>query len=82
MLLDGRVFQHLAVYPLDLVRTQYQTLRSGCAPESLNPFRTLRNIYAREGIRSLFRGSGAVFVGCGPAHALQYSIYGSKSFFS
>ena len=69
-------FQHLAVYPMDLVRTQYQTIRSGCKPRSSNPFLTMSHLFRAEGFRGLFRGSGAVVFGCGPAHALQFTIFG------
>lgn len=68
-------FEHLAVYPLDIVRTQYQTIRSGCKPQSTNPFKTVLQLYHQDGIRGCFRGSGAVFAGCGPAHALQFAVY-------
>lgn len=68
-------FEHLAVYPMDLVRTQYQTIRSGCKPRSSNPFLTMSQLFRTEGLRGLFRGSGAVVFGCGPAHALQFTIF-------
>jgi len=68
------LFEHIAVYPMDIVRTQYQAIRSGCRPSSMNPFTTITQLYRKEGLRGTFRGSGAVMAGCGPAHAFQFSI--------
>ena len=69
-------FKHVAVYPIDVVKTRMQTIRTGCAPTTSNPIREIQNIYRFEGGRALLRGSGAVLVGCGPAHAFQFCIYG------
>merc|ERR1711931_508093 len=68
-------FEHVAVYPIDVVKTRMQTIRTGCAPLTSNPIREIQNIYRFEGGRALLRGSGAVLMGCGPAHAFQFCIY-------
>jgi len=68
-------FEHICVYPFDVVRTRMQSTRLGCAPKSNNPFVEIRRLIHFEGLRPLVRGSGAVFVGCGPAHAMQYACY-------
>jgi len=68
-------FEHVAVYPIDVVKTRMQTIRTGCAPTTSNPIREIQNIYRFEGGRALLRGSGAVLMGCGPAHAFQFCIY-------
>lgn len=67
--------EHIFVYPLDVIRTRMQTLRPGQAPVTANPFKELGFMFRSEGIRAMMRGSGAVLAGCGPAHALQYSIF-------
>ena len=71
-----KIFKHVAVYPIDVVKTRMQTIRTGCAPLTSNPIREIQNIYRFEGGRALLRGSGAVLMGCGPAHAFQFCIYG------
>jgi len=73
--------EHMSVYPLDVMRTRMQTLRGDCAPKTQNPFKELRVMIRSEGIRAAMRGSGAVLIGCGPAHALQYSIYGPGHYY-
>lgn len=68
-------FEHMCVYPFDVVKTRMQSLRVGCAPQTANPLKEVRNIFYTEGFRPLTRGLCATAVGCGPAHALQYVCF-------
>ena len=61
---------------MDIVRTQYQTIRKSGKPQTTNPFKAVAQLYAKDGVKGCFRGSGAVIAGCGPAHALQFAVYG------
>ena len=68
-------FEHIIVYPVDVIKTRMQSLRVGCAPTTSNPFKEMRNVVNMEGLRPLTRGSGAIAFGCGPAHAIQFVVF-------
>ena len=76
-------FEHIAVYPIDVIKTRMQSLRQGCAPATQNPFTAMQTLIRSEGAKPLARGSGAIAFGCGPAHAIQFLCYalGSKVIF-
>jgi hypothetical protein len=68
-------FEHIAVYPIDVIKTRMQSLRQGCAPATQNPFTAMQTLIKSEGAKPLARGSGAIAFGCGPAHAIQFLCY-------
>lgn len=70
-------FEHICVYPIDVVKTRMQSLRVGCAPQTINPFVEIKNVYRAEGFKPLRRGGLAIAAGCGPAHALQFVCFES-----
>ena len=74
MKLTAQCFQHIVVLPMDQVRTQQQTIRTEYRPKTNNPINHLIKIYKVGGLRGMYLGSGAVLVGCGPAHALQVGL--------
>jgi solute carrier family 25 (mitochondrial carnitine/acylcarnitine transporter), member 20/29 len=61
-----------AFYPADTVKSQIQT-----NPEFADTsfMRTLRSIYANEGLRGLYRGWGITALRAAPAHALIFAVY-------
>ena len=69
------VFEHIMVYPIDVVKTRMQSIRPSSTPVTANPFAEAAKIQRAEGWRSLVRGSPAVLLGCGPAHAFQYVVF-------
>jgi len=68
-------FEHICVYPIDVIKTRMQSLRVGCAPQTANPFAEIKNVVRTEGYRPLTRGAAAIAFGCGPAHALQFACF-------
>lgn len=72
--------EHLAMFPLDTVKTRMQAVPHGGASIShaLN-YGSLRSavgtILRREGVGGLYRGVGAAALGAGPAHALYFATY-------
>jgi hypothetical protein len=62
-------------HPLDTVRARLQVQRLGVAGNYLSTGDALRRILREEGVRSLYRGFGAVAFFTGPAHALYFSTY-------
>jgi len=66
------VVEHSAMYPIDSVKTQMQSLKNV-------PYRGLGNaidtMVRANGVRSMFRGMGAMLSGAGPAHALYFGSY-------
>ncbi len=71
------VAEHVAMFPLDTVKTNIQCERCG----STSPLKTLqcaKRLVNNEGVMRLWRGVGATFSGCIPAHAAYFSIYESS----
>jgi len=72
--------EHLAMYPLDTVKTRMQAVPHGGAAiaHSLN-YGSLRRAFStvlrREGMRGLYRGVDAMALGAGPAHAFYFASY-------
>ena len=66
--------EHMAMYPVDTVKTQMQALGS-CPIKSVGVQQALQSILKSEGIVGLYRGIGAMGLGAGPAHAVYFSVY-------
>ena len=69
--------EHVAMFPLDTVKTHIQCERCGSA----SPLKTLqcaKRLVNNEGVMRLWRGVSATFSGCIPAHAAYFSIYESS----
>ena len=66
--------EHMAMYPVDTVKTQMQALRL-CPIKSVCIRQALQSILKSEGISGLYRGIGAMGLGAGPAHAVYFSVY-------
>ncbi|GMY10511.1 mitoferrin [Fagus crenata] len=66
--------EHMAMYPVDTVKTQMQALGS-CPIKSVSVRQALQSILKSEGIAGLYRGIGAMGLGAGPAHAVYFSVY-------
>jgi solute carrier family 25 iron transporter 28/37 len=72
--------EHLAMFPLDTVKTRMQAVPHGGASiaHALN-YGTMRaavdTVLRREGVRGLYRGVDAMALGAGPAHAFYFATY-------
>jgi Mitochondrial carrier protein len=72
--------EHIAMFPMDTVKTRMQALPHGGASIShdLNYSTVraaLRTVLRLEGVRGLYRGVDAMALGAGPAHALYFATY-------
>ena len=72
--------EHLAMFPLDTVKTRMQAVPHGGAAiaHTLNygSMRAAVNTVMRlEGVRGLYRGVDAMALGAGPAHAFYFATY-------
>ncbi|KDD74418.1 hypothetical protein H632_c1328p1 [Helicosporidium sp. ATCC 50920] len=65
--------EHIAMYPVDTVKTRIQAASSGQVSTGMSHL--IRDIFRAEGVRGLYRGVSAVFLGAGPAHALYFATY-------
>lgn len=65
------VAEHLAMYPVDVVRTRAQVYSN----RHLSVFRTSLQIFQESGVRNFYRGAQAITLGSIPAHVLYFSIY-------
>ncbi|KAI5078699.1 hypothetical protein GOP47_0006370 [Adiantum capillus-veneris] len=67
--------EHLAMFPVDTLKTRMQMMREahGSGPTLVG--RTLMTILKTEGVLGLYRGIGAMALGAGPAHAVYFSVY-------
>jgi len=54
--------------PIDNVKTHSQV-------ENSSIFSIIKKIYKSGGIKNFYAGSSIVVAGCGPAHAIYFSIY-------
>eukprot|EP00127_Corallochytrium_limacisporum_P000963 Clim_evm47s33 gene=Clim_evmTU47s33 len=68
------VFEHCAMYPLDMIKTRMQSLGTTSLAES-GIFSAMRSVSTREGSMALVRGLGVMASGAGPAHALYFASY-------
>ncbi|KAI4340329.1 hypothetical protein MLD38_025179 [Melastoma candidum] len=74
--------EHMAMFPVDTIKTQMQALGS-CPARSVGLRQALLSILKHDGPRGLYRGIGAMGLGAGPAHAVYFSVYEvCKDFFS
>ena len=62
--------EHITIFPIDTLKTYVQCER--CGTSSWN---CAVKIIKREGVFRLWRGVGATFMGCMPAHAAYFSVY-------
>ncbi|XP_073294254.1 uncharacterized protein [Primulina huaijiensis] len=66
--------EHMAMFPVDTVKTQMQALGS-CPIRSVSVKLALKSILRSDGLKGLYRGIGAMGLGAGPAHAVYFSVY-------
>uniref|UniRef100_H2ZH07 Mitoferrin-1 n=1 Tax=Ciona savignyi TaxID=51511 RepID=H2ZH07_CIOSA len=66
------VMEHAAMYPIDCVKTQMQSIRTVHYSGLRDAFFTITK---REGAARLLRGMSAMVVGAGPAHAMYFACY-------
>lgn len=68
------ITEHLAMYPLDTVKTHMQVLRpDGGPPPRMSQI--LRSIAAEHGSFGVMRGASAIVSGCIPAHTALFCTY-------
>ena len=67
--------EHLAMYPVDTIKTRMQASTSSAQMPSASFVRNLQVIATREGLKGFYRGAAAVAVSAGPAHALYFATY-------
>eukprot|EP00897_Mesotaenium_endlicherianum_P007588 jgi/Mesen1/6858/ME000351S05974 len=72
--------EHMAMFPVDTVKTRLQMLGStpagslaAAAPATVR--HVIADILKREGPLGLYRGIGAMGLGAGPAHAIYFAVY-------
>ena len=70
------VAEHVMMFPVDTIKTHIQCERCGSS-SPLKTWKCAKRIVDNEGILRLWRGVGATFSGCVPAHAAYFSIYES-----
>ncbi|KAA8496533.1 putative mitochondrial carrier [Porphyridium purpureum] len=77
------MIEHSFMFPVDTIKTRMQVYGAAApAPDAstgrLNSramWPMVRAIVGTEGVRTLWRGIGAVLISAGPAHAAHFSIY-------
>mmetsp|Transcript_1784 Transcript_1784/g.3047 ORF Transcript_1784/g.3047 Transcript_1784/m.3047 type:complete len:644 (+) Transcript_1784:10-1941(+) len=69
------VMEHVAMYPVDTVKTRMQAVQAvqGMAPLSVRE--TVKKLLDEQGIRGFFRGCTAIGAGCIPAHIGLFGTY-------
>ena len=69
--------EHVSIFPMDTLKTNMQCDR--CENRSTShPFKTVKCaklIVKKSGLLRLWRGVGAMFAGCIPAHACYFSLF-------
>lgn len=65
----------LTVYPFDVVKSRIQSLPETSKDFKLNTFKGVRDIYTKEGIRSLYRGLFVCSLRAYPVNAVTFFIY-------
>lgn len=65
------VVEHLALYPVDTLKTHLQAMGS----KKINSVRTAQILYHEEGILRFWKGANIAASGCIPAHACQFTVY-------
>lgn len=69
--------EHMAMYPVDLVKTRMQMLQSAGGSSHRTVYKAFFQIMQKEGLPGLYRGIGAMGLGAGPAHAVYFAAYES-----
>ncbi|EYU26693.1 hypothetical protein MIMGU_mgv1a023029mg [Erythranthe guttata] len=69
--------EHMAMFPVDTLKTRMQAITSSFKTPSLNLRQSLGSILKLEGLGGLYRGIAAMGLGAGPAHAVYFSVYES-----
>ncbi|KAI8470861.1 MAG: mitochondrial carrier domain-containing protein [Monoraphidium minutum] len=69
------VGEHVAMYPLDTIKTRMQALGHPGQRLHTSTLQALRAALRREGLRGLYAGVGAAAAGAGPAHAIYFGTY-------
>lgn len=69
--------EHMAMFPVDTLKTRMQAITSSCKTPSLTLRQSLGSIVKLEGLGALYRGIAAMGLGAGPAHAVYFSVYES-----
>mmetsp|Transcript_22897 Transcript_22897/g.40470 ORF Transcript_22897/g.40470 Transcript_22897/m.40470 type:complete len:370 (-) Transcript_22897:1171-2280(-) len=70
------MMEHLAMYPVDTIKTQMQAARPPHAMAEAESFRVIfSRVLKSDGLVGLYRGVGAVAIGAGPVHALHFAVY-------
>ncbi|MCO5551614.1 hypothetical protein L7F22_035677 [Adiantum nelumboides] len=67
--------EHLAMFPVDTLKTRMQMMKEAHGSRPTLVSRTLISILKTEGVLGLYRGIGAMALGAGPAHAVYFSVY-------
>ncbi|KAE9598651.1 hypothetical protein Lal_00022618 [Lupinus albus] len=68
--------EHMAMFPIDTVKTHMQARSSSCPIKtSLTVRQAVGSILKSNGPSALYRGIGAMGLGAGPAHAVYFSFY-------
>lgn len=69
------VMEHVAMYPVDTVKTQMQAVRAQPGAPALSMRETVQILLREQGIGSFFRGCTAIGFGCIPAHIGLFGTY-------
>jgi len=67
--------EHLAMFPVDTVKTRMQLMGLGSSAQPLAPRSLLLAAHAQGGLSQLWRGWSAIGLGAGPAHAVHFATY-------
>lgn len=69
------VMEHVAMYPVDTVKTRMQALPSSPGASSPGALQVLRTVVQEQGAAGLMRGCFAIGIGCIPAHVGLFCTY-------
>ncbi|KAH7624542.1 hypothetical protein Ndes2526B_g00743 [Nannochloris sp. 'desiccata'] len=67
--------EHLAMYPVDTVKTRMQALAHPGQQLHTSLVRAMSGVLRREGVPGFYRGATAMAIGAGPSHALYFAAY-------
>ena len=69
------VMEHLAMFPVDTIKTNMQVALPSYSPHPLSLLQTTRLLVRQQGVLRLYRGVTAVVIGAIPSHAVNYASY-------
>ncbi|PVV00956.1 hypothetical protein BB560_004643, partial [Smittium megazygosporum] len=69
------VFAWIVIFPIDLIKSQYQKNLLAYPGNKQNYFECLRRIYASGGLKGFYRGISVTLIRAFPLHALNFTIY-------